>query len=132
MTAPDPAAQPGDALTGDPARGLGWDDVEPLTRDLAEVPAVEVISRCALELLTAAAVKTGLSEDGDRWRDLDEARRLIQALAALVTGSAEHLGVHAAPLRDGLQAVQRAFREASTVPDAPGQGPGERFTGPVV
>ena len=33
--------------------------------------------------------------------------------------------------RDGLQSLQKAFREASAVPDAPGQGPGEKFTGPV-
>ena len=26
---------------------------------------------------------------------------------------------------------QKAFREASAVPDAPGQGPGEKYTGPV-
>jgi hypothetical protein len=60
-----------------------------------------------------------------------EARKLISALAGLVTAARPDLGVHAAPLRDGLQALQRAFREASTEPDAPGDGPGERLTGPV-
>jgi len=35
--------------------------------------------------------------------------------------------MHAAPLRDGLTAVQRAFREASETPDAPGDGPGGRW-----
>ena len=34
-------------------------------------------------------------------------------------------------LRDGLKSLQLAFREASTIPDEPGQGPGEKFTGPV-
>ncbi len=34
-------------------------------------------------------------------------------------------------LMGGLQALQRAFREASSVPDAPGAGPGEKYTGPV-
>jgi hypothetical protein len=34
-------------------------------------------------------------------------------------------------LRDGLRSVQLAFREASTYPDAPGAGPGEKYTGPV-
>ncbi|MGZ4626265.1 MAG: DUF1844 domain-containing protein, partial [Kineosporiaceae bacterium] len=38
---------------------------------------------------------------------------------------------HARPLRDGLRSLQLAFREASVVPDAPGQGPGERWTGAV-
>jgi hypothetical protein len=39
--------------------------------------------------------------------------------------------VHARPLRDGLRSVQLAFREASAIPDAPGKGPGEKWTGPV-
>ena len=57
---------------------------------------------------------------------------ILMALAALVTASAPDLGsMHAAPLRDGLTAVQRAFREASSIPDPPGEGPGERWTGPI-
>ena len=63
--------------------------------------------------------------------DLDEARRVITALAGLVTASVEYLGPHAGPIREGLQALQRAFREASSHPDEPGKGPGEKFTGPV-
>ncbi|GGM70657.1 hypothetical protein GCM10012275_46340 [Longimycelium tulufanense] len=108
------------------------DDQPP--RDLAEVPSIEVISRAALMLLSAAAEKLGLAEEdpaGSPHRDLDEARRLITALAGLITAAGEYLGPHAASMRDGLQALQRAFREASAVPDEPGQGPGEKFTGPV-
>jgi hypothetical protein len=105
-------------------------------RELAEVPSVEVISRAAVMLMSAAAERLGLAaEDPDDpntpGRDLDEARRLITALAGLVTASVEYLGPHAGPLRDGLQALQRAFREGSAVPDAPGAGPGEKYTGPV-
>src|SRR5439155_6945497 len=104
------------------------------TRDLADIPSVEVISRAAVMLMSAAAERLGLADpdpDESPHRDLDEARRLITALAGLVTASAEYLGPHAGPVRDGLQSLQRAFREASAVPDAPGQGPGEKFTGPV-
>lgn len=100
-------------------------------RELADVPSVEVISRAALMLMSAAAEKLGLADEPEPTTDLDEARRLITALAGLVTSSVEYLGPHAAPLRDGLQNLQRAFREASAVPDAPGQGPGEKYTGPV-
>lgn len=100
-------------------------------RDIAEVPAVEVISAAAVHLMSAAAVKVGLAEEGEALADLDEARRLITALAGLVTAARPDLGVHAAPLRDGLQALQQAFREASREPDPPGEGPGERLTGPV-
>lgn len=103
-------------------------------RDIAEVPAVEVITTAAVHLMSAAAVKCGLAEDAEAQghRDLAEARVLIQALAGLVTATAPDLGgAHAAPLRDGLKALQLAFREASPYPDAPGDGPGERLTGPV-
>lgn len=106
-------------------------------RDIAEVPAVEVISSAAIHLMSAAAVKCGLAEDteeslGKDLQDLDEARKLINALAGLVTSSAVDLGdQHARPLRDGLRSLQLAFREASPFPDAPGSGPGEKYTGPV-
>ena len=99
-------------------------------RDIAEVPAVEVITAAAVHLMSAAAVKCGLAEDVGA--DLDEARKLITALAALVTAAAPEIGnQHARPLRDGLRSLQLAFREASVVPDAPGQGPGEKWTGAV-
>jgi hypothetical protein len=107
---------------------------EPPARELADIPAVEVITRSAVMLMSAAAEKLGLSaEDPDEsaHRDLDEARRLITALAGLVTASAEYLGPHAGPVRDGLKTLQLAFRESSAAPDEPGQGPGEKYTGPV-
>lgn len=109
---------PGEALAG-------------LTRDIAEVPAIEVVTACAVNLMSAAAVKLGLAEDGEHLRDLDEARRLIEALAGLVDGAGPYLSFHAAPVKDGLRSLQLAFREASEYPDEPGRGPGEKYTGPV-
>jgi hypothetical protein len=103
-----------------------------MTRDIADVPAVEVITTVAVHLMSSAAVNLGLAEEGEKYKDLDEARKLIQALAGLVTASASEISTfHAAPLRDGLKSLQLAFREASVVPDEPGQGPGEKYTGPV-
>ena len=107
---------------------------DPNIRELADIPAVEVITRCAVMLISATAEKLGLSDDDpddSPNRDLDEARRLITALAGLVTASAEYLGPHAGPVRDGLKTLQLAFREASAAPDEPGHGPGEKYTGPV-
>ena len=111
-------------------RTIGTEQV----RELADIPSIEVISRAAVMLMSAAADKLGLADadpDASRHRDLDEARRLITALAGLITASVEYLGPHAGPLRDGLQSLQRAFREASAHPDEPGKGPGEKYTGPV-
>lgn len=103
-------------------------------RDLAEIPSIEVISRAIVMLMSSAAEKLGLSSEvpaESPYFDLDEARRLITALAGLVTSSVEYLGPHAGPMRDGLKSLQLAFREASSYPDEPGQGPGEKYTGPV-
>jgi Domain of unknown function (DUF1844) len=128
----------------------------PGSRDLADVPAVEVIATLAVHLMTAAAVQLGLGEPetgpadigeaadaadtGETAAgqpptpvDLDEARKLITALAGLVTAAAPEIGSqHAAPLRDGLRTLQLAFREASVVADPPGSAPGEKLTGPVL
>ncbi|MGM7668106.1 DUF1844 domain-containing protein [Microbacterium sp. A93] len=102
------------------------------TRDIADVPAVEVITTAAVHLMSAAAVKTGLADDPDNELDLDEARKLINALAGLITAGAPEISdMHARSLRDGLRSLQLAFREASVIPDPIGKGPGEKWTGPV-
>jgi hypothetical protein len=72
----------------------------PQLRELAAVPSVEIISRAAVMLLSAAAERLGLADtepESSPHRDLDEARRLITALAGLITASAEYLGPHAGP-----------------------------------
>ena len=97
-------------------------------RELVDIPAVEVISRAAVLMMSAAAEQLGLaSENPDRpaHRDLDQARTLITALAGLIKASAPDLGPHAAAFRDGLAGLQGAFREYSIHPDEPGKGPGE-------
>lgn len=108
------------------------DALDDQLRDIAEVPAVELITTVAVHLMSGAAVNLGLAEEGADALDLDEARKLISALAGLITGSLPYLGDHhARPLRDGLRSLQLAFREASTMPDPIGKGPGEDLTGPV-
>lgn len=128
---------PGDSPTSpDPERLARWEEQEAAaaaaTRDIADVPAVEVITTTAVHLLSAAAVKVGLADDPEKQTDLDEARKLINALAGLITAGAPEISdMHARSLRDGLRSVQLAFREASVVPDPIGKGPGEKWTGPV-
>ena len=126
---------------------MSTDPLPGAARDLADVPAVEVITTAAVHLMSAAAVKCGLVDPGDLQggtgedgrpltpadlMDLAEARSLITSLAGLVVAAAPEIGSqHARALRDGLRSLQLAFREASVVPDVPGQGPGEKLTGPV-
>ncbi|RLP68131.1 DUF1844 domain-containing protein [Mycetocola reblochoni] len=108
------------------------DQTSQATRDIADVAAVEVITTTAVHLMSAAAVKCGLADDPDSEVDLDEARKLINALAGLITAAAPEVSdMHARSLRDGLRTLQLAFREASPIPDPIGKGPGEKWTGPV-
>ena len=110
-------------------------NTDPETRDISEVPAVELINTVAVHLMSATAVKLGLADtpDAENDIDLDEARKLITALAGLVTAAAPEISDnHARPLRDGLRTLQLAFRETSQIPDAPGAGPGEKLTGSVI
>jgi hypothetical protein len=126
-TSPEPTRAPehADHLDADQA-------VADATRDIADVAAVEVITTAAVHLMSAAAVKVGLADDPASQTDLDEARKLINALAGLITAGAPEISdMHARSLRDGLRSLQLAFREASTIPDPLGQGPGEKYTGPV-
>ncbi len=102
------------------------------SHDIADIPAVEVITTAAVHLMSAAAVKTGLADAPATQLDLDEARKLINALAGLITAGAPEISdMHARSLRDGLRSLQLAFREASVIPDPIGKGPGEKWTGPV-
>ena len=120
----------------DAERLARWDEQERVaasaTRDIADVPAVEVITTTAVHLMSAAAVKVGLADDPGNQKDLDEARKLINALAGLITAGAPEISdMHARSLRDGLRSLQLAFREASVIADPIGKGPGEKWTGPV-
>ena len=139
---PTPALRDADASggasgrVGPSGRQARWEEQEraaaSATRDIADVPAVEVITTAAVHLMSAAAVKVGLADDPETQTDLDEARKLINALAGLITAGAPEISdMHARSLRDGLRSVQLAFREASVIPDPIGKGPGEKWTGPV-
>jgi hypothetical protein len=121
-------------VTDTPASPENPTGAEDATRDIADVTAVELITTATVHLMSAAAVKIGLAEDEQtgRYQDLAEARKLITALAGLVTAASPEIGGdHARSLRDGLRTLQLAFAEALPFPDAPGEGPGEKWTGPV-
>jgi Domain of unknown function (DUF1844) len=110
-----------------PLPAHGFETLDQPVRELATVPAVQVIGRAAVMLMSASAEKLGLSPGEEPDLDLDEARRLITALAGLIAAAQEYLGEQREPLREGLRTLQNAFREASVRPDAPGEGPGEKL-----
>lgn len=118
--------------TAMPEQAAGSAETE--AREIADVSAVEIITTATVHLMSAAAVKIGLAEDEEtgHYQDLAEARKLLTALAGLVTAAAPEVGGdHARSLRDGLRSLQLAFTEALPFPDAPGEAPGEKWTGRV-
>ncbi|WP_279104290.1 DUF1844 domain-containing protein [Gordonia paraffinivorans] len=130
-SSPAPEPQKGATGSGTSAEDAAHTEAENV-RDLQDIPAIEVITRSIVMLMSASAEKLGLAEGTPEDKiDLPEARVLINALAGLVDASKADLGIHAAPIRDGLKSLQLAFREASAYPDEPGEGPGEKYTGPV-
>jgi hypothetical protein len=123
---------PGSAAPAHPTGGIplpahGFTPLDERVEALTSLPAADVISRAALVLLNAAADRLGLVPGQEPDLDMDDARRLITALAGLLAAVRTELGDRWDPLYAGLQTVQHAFREASAHPDAPGEGPGERL-----
>jgi hypothetical protein len=116
------SAHPLDAI---PLPAHGFETLDTPVRELTSIPAAEAISRASVMLMSATAEKLGLTPSEEPDIDLDEARRLIEALAGLVAAAQDHLGEHREPVREGLRTLQQAFREASAFPDEPGKGPGE-------
>ena len=92
----------------------GFDEltVDQEVRDIADVPAVEVINTVAVHLLSAAAVKVGLADDPDAQLDLDEARKLIDALAGLVTACRSRRSAITTPARCATDCARFSSRSA--------------------
>lgn len=110
-----------------PEHGFDRLDTETIS-GLATIPAAEVITEAAVLLMSAAAEKLGMAPEGEPLLDLVEARQLITGLAGLIAASQDSLDAEQRqPLRDGLVTLQDAFRAASSFPDAPGDGPGEKL-----
>jgi hypothetical protein len=122
-----PIIDDGNSIAAIPLPAHGFETLDDLGGDVTAVPAVEIISRAAIMLMSAAADKLGLTSAGEPDIDLDEARKLITALAGLVVASQGFLGIQRQPLRDGVRTLQAAFREASAYPDEAGEGPGEQL-----
>ncbi len=126
MSAPLPSSEP-PSSEPEPRAGGGPAGSPP--------PAREAVAAAAHHLIVTAARRLGLPEGAPppQRDDFTEARLLITALAGLVTAATPGLGPAAArPLREALRSLQLAFRTASAIPDRPGEGPGERWTGPVL
>jgi hypothetical protein len=95
------------------------DQLEQLREQLASVPAGEVVAEAAVPLITMAQLRLGLPPDQHaRFRDLDAARLLLDALAGLLAATEGRLGAPEPSLRDALANLRLAYADIAAHPEA--------------
>jgi Domain of unknown function (DUF1844) len=101
------------------------DQLEQLREQLASVSAADVVAEAALSLIALAYVRLGIPpEQHARFRDLEAARLLVDALGGMLSASEGRLGAAEPSLRDALAGLRMAFAEAAThAADAGGSAP---------
>jgi Domain of unknown function (DUF1844) len=105
------------------------DQLEQLREQLASVAAGDVVAEAALSLIALAYVRLGIPpEQHARFRDLDQARLLVDALGGILSATEGRLGAPEAGLRDALANLRMAFAEVAAhaeahPDDAPEQEP---------
>jgi hypothetical protein len=93
---------------------LGPDQVEQLREQLASVSAGDVVAEASLSLIALAYVRLGIPpEQHERYRDLDAARLLIDALGGMLSATEGRLGAAEPSLRDALAQLRLAFAEVT-------------------
>ena len=90
------------------------DQLEQLREQLASVAAGDVVAEAALSLIALAYVRLGIPpEQHARFRDLDAARLLVDALGGMLSATEGRLGAAEPSLRDALANLRMAFAEVS-------------------
>lgn len=90
------------------------DQLEQLRQQLASVAAGDVVAEAALSLIALAYVRLGIPpEQHARFRDLDQARLLVDALGGLLSATEGRLGAPEAGLRDALANLRMAFADVA-------------------
>jgi hypothetical protein len=90
------------------------DQLEQLREQLASVSAGDVVAEAAMSLIALAYVRLGIPpEQHARFRDLDAARLLIDALGGLLSATEGRLGAPEPSLRDALANLRLAFAEVA-------------------
>ena len=90
------------------------DQLEQLREQLASVSAGDVVAEAALSLIALAYVRLGIPpSEHERFRDLDAARLLVDALGGMLAATEGRLGPPEASLRDALANLRMAFAEVA-------------------
>ena len=103
------------------------DQLEQLREQLASVPAGDVVAEAALSLIALAYVRLGIPpEQHERFRDLDAARLLVDALGGMLAATEGRLGAPEPSLREALANLRMAFADVAAhleTTDAGGSAP---------
>ena len=90
------------------------EQLEQLREQLASVPAGAVVAEAAMPLVTMAQMRLGLpAEQYARFRDLDAARLLIDALGGMLSATEGRLGAAEPNLRDALARLRLTYVEVA-------------------
>lgn len=79
--------------------------------ELARLRVEEVLIQTVVSLLNLGARKAGMVPGSEAERDLDQVRKAIDALRALLPVAEPDLGPNAGPLRDALAQLQMAYAQ---------------------
>jgi Domain of unknown function (DUF1844) len=98
------------------------DQLEQLREQLASVSAGDVVAEAALSLIALAYVRLGIPpEQHARFRNLDAARLLVDALGGMLSATEGRLGPAEPGLREALANLRMAFAEVvAHLDDHPG------------
>jgi hypothetical protein len=90
------------------------DQLEQLREQLASVSAGDVVAEAALSLIALAYVRLGIPpEQHERFRDLDAARLLVDALGGMLAATEGRLGAPEPSLREALANLRMAYADVA-------------------
>ena len=90
------------------------DQLEQLREQLASVAAGDVVAEAAMSLIALAYVRLGVPpEQHARFRDLDAARLLVDALGGMLAATQGRLGPPEPSLREALANLRMAYADIS-------------------
>ena len=98
--------------------------------ELARLRVEEVLIQTVVSLLNLGARKAGMVPGSEAERDLDQVRKAIDALRALLPVAEPDLGPNAGPLRDALAQLQMAYAQLAGGAAGGEEGPGGGEGGP--
>ena len=107
-----PDEEPGPDQAPGPDDQTAREVLDQMREQLASVSAGDIVAEAAVPLVTLAYVRLGLPpNENERYRDLEAARLLIDALAGLLDGVRGRVGAVEAELRKALADLQLGYAD---------------------